>query len=96
MPVKQAKDGRWRYRETVRRPDRTWKRVSGCAPKHVNTKVAAQQALLEHIERILYPDRAPKPKEEAPTLAEFAPTSPIAQEYRRVAEQILTFLEEGR
>jgi chromosome partitioning protein len=27
------------------------------------------------------------------TLAQFAPTSPIAQEYRRVAEQILAFLE---
>lgn len=28
------------------------------------------------------------------TLADFAPTSAIAQEYRRVAEQILTFLED--
>src|SRR6185312_11589674 len=28
------------------------------------------------------------------TLADFAPTSQIAQEYRRAAEQILTFLEE--
>ena len=30
------------------------------------------------------------------TLADFAPTSMIAQEYRRAAEQILTFLEEQR
>ena len=27
------------------------------------------------------------------TLADFAPTAPIAQEYRRTAEQILKFLE---
>ncbi len=30
------------------------------------------------------------------TLADFAPGTPIAQEYRRVAEQILSFLEEAR
>lgn len=30
------------------------------------------------------------------TLAEFAPTAPIAQEYRRIAEQILAFLEDAR
>lgn len=80
MPVYRTGDGRWRYRETVRRSDRTWKRVSGCAPKHVNTKVAAQEALLDHIGRILHPDRAPKPKEEAPTLAEFVPTYMLSVE----------------
>ena len=30
------------------------------------------------------------------TLADFAPTAPIAQEYRRTAEQLLTFLEAQR
>jgi cellulose biosynthesis protein BcsQ len=29
-------------------------------------------------------------------LADFAPTAPIAQEYRRTAEQLLTFLEDQR
>ncbi len=66
MPVKQAKNGRWRYREVVRHPDGTRERVSGTAPKHVNTKVAAQQAMREHVERILHPERTPKRKE-APT-----------------------------
>src|SRR5262249_11973802 len=28
------------------------------------------------------------------TLADFAPTAPVTQEYRRVTEQILTFLED--
>jgi len=45
----------------VQKPDGTRDRISGCAPKHVNTKVAAQQALLEHIERFLHPERVPKP-----------------------------------
>ena len=74
MPVHRSNDGRWRYREVVRKPDGSRERISGTAPRHVNTKVAAQQAMLDHIERILHPERAPKPKEEAPTLAEFAPT----------------------
>ena len=30
------------------------------------------------------------------TLADFAPTAPIAQEYRRTAEQLLAFLEDQR
>jgi len=38
-------------------------RISGTAPKHINTKVAAQQAMREHVERILHPERAPKRKE---------------------------------
>lgn len=64
MPVKQSKkDGRWRYREVVRLPDGTRERISGTAPKHVNTKVAAQQAMRDHVERILHPERTPKRKE---------------------------------
>jgi len=61
MPIRRGSDGRWRYREMVQKPDGTRDRISGCAPKHVNTKVAAQQALLEHIERFLHPERVPKP-----------------------------------
>jgi hypothetical protein len=52
MPIRRGNDGRWRYRETVRKPDGTRERISGCAPKHINTKVAAQEELRLHIERI--------------------------------------------
>jgi len=70
MPIRRGNDGRWRYREMVRRPDGTRERISGCAPKYVNTKVAAQQALLDHIERTLYPERA-RTKKEVPTFKEW-------------------------
>jgi integrase len=55
----------------VKKPDGTRERISGCAPKHVNTKVAAQQALLEHIERFLHPERVPKTSKEVPTFGEW-------------------------
>ncbi|MFN0252823.1 MAG: tyrosine-type recombinase/integrase, partial [Kofleriaceae bacterium] len=70
MPVRRGDDGRWRYREMVQKPDGTRERISGCAPKHINTKTAAQQALLDHIERVLHPERVPQFKE-APTFAEW-------------------------
>lgn len=70
MPIRRESDGRWRYREMLQRPDGTRERISGCAPKHINTKVAAQQAMLEHIERILHPERVPK-KREVMTFAEW-------------------------
>ncbi len=63
MPVRRSNDGRWRYREIVRFPDGTRERISGSAPKHVNTKVGAQQAMLDHIERALHPERVPVRKE---------------------------------
>ena len=44
--------------------------ISGCAPKHINTKPAAQQALLDQIERVLHPERVPQFKE-VPTFAEW-------------------------
>ena len=59
MPIRRGNDGRWRYRETVRKPDGTRERISGCAPKHINTKVAAQEELRLHIERIQHPERVP-------------------------------------
>ena len=70
MPVRRGSDGRWRYREMLRKPDGTRERISGCAPKHINTKAAAQQALLDHIERVLHPERVPKIRE-VPTFAEW-------------------------
>ena len=63
MPVRRTGDGRWIYREFVRKPDGTRVRLEGRAPKYNNTKVAAQQALLDHIERTLHPERVPQPKE---------------------------------
>jgi integrase len=70
MPVRRGSDGRWRYREMVQKPDGTRERISGCAPRHINTKAAAQQALLDHIERALHPERAQQFKE-VPTFAEW-------------------------
>ena len=71
MPLRRDTSGRWRYREMVRTPDGTRERISGTAPRHCNTKVAAQQAMLDHIELVLHPERAPRPKEEVPTFHEW-------------------------
>jgi integrase len=71
MPVRRDKSGRWRYREMVRLPDGTRERISGTAPKRCNTKVAAQQAMLDHIDRLLHPERAPKPRKEVPTFKQW-------------------------
>jgi hypothetical protein len=54
----------------VDKPDGTRERISGSAPTHINTKVAAEQSMLEHIERVLHPDRVPT-KKGAPTFAEW-------------------------
>lgn len=62
MPIRRGSDGRWRYREVVQKPDGTRERISGSAPRHINTKVAAQEELRRHIERILHPERAPMKK----------------------------------
>jgi hypothetical protein len=43
----------------VRKPDGTRERISGCAPRHINTKVAAHEELRQHIERVLHPERVP-------------------------------------
>jgi integrase len=71
MPIRRGSDGRWRYREMAQRPDGMRERISGCAPKHVNTKVAAQQAMLEHIERVLHPERVPTLNREVMTFKEW-------------------------
>ena len=70
MPIRRTPDGRWRYRHVVQYPDRTRERINGSAPSHINTKAAAQQAMLEHIERCLHPERVPTRKE-TPTFKEW-------------------------
>jgi len=71
MPIRRTPDGRWRYRHVVHKPDGTRERISGSAPNHINTKVAAERAMLDHIERVLHPDRVPTRKEHVPTFAEW-------------------------
>jgi len=70
MPVRRTPDGRWRYRHVVHYPDGTRERISGSAPTHINTKAAAEQAMLDHIERCLHPERVPSRKE-CPTFSEW-------------------------
>lgn len=70
MPIRRTKDGRWRYRHVVQKPDGTRERINGSAPTHINTKVAAERAMLDHIERVLHPERVPTRKE-TPTFSEW-------------------------
>jgi integrase len=70
MPVRRSSDGRWRYRHVVHYPDGTRERISGSAPTHINTRAAAEQAMLDHIERCLHPERVPTRKEH-PTFKEW-------------------------
>ena len=62
MPVRRTPDGRWRYRHVVHYPDGTRERITGSAPTHINTKVAAEQSMIEHIDRVLHPERVPSRK----------------------------------
>nr|HEX4318166.1 tyrosine-type recombinase/integrase [Kofleriaceae bacterium] len=70
MPVRRTSNGRWRYRHVVHKPDGTRERISGSAPDYINTKVAAERAMLDHIERVLHPERVPTRKEN-PTFCEW-------------------------
>lgn len=70
MPIRRTPDGRWRYRHVLQYSDRTRERISGSAPTHINTKAAAHQAMLDHIERCLHPERVPTRKE-TPTFKEW-------------------------
>src|SRR5688572_30681699 len=70
MPIRRTNDGRWRYRHVVQKPDGTRERINGSAPTHLNTKVAAERAMLDHIERVLHPERVPTRKE-TPQFAEW-------------------------
>jgi len=70
MPIRRTPDGRWRYRHVVHKPDGTRERISGSAPNHINTKVAAEREMLDHIERVLHPERVPTRKG-TPTFSEW-------------------------
>ncbi len=63
MPVRRSNDGRWRYRHVVHYPDGSRERISGSAPNHINTKAACEQAMHDHIDRCLHPERVPLRKE---------------------------------
>ena len=71
MPVRRGSDGRWRYREVVRAPNGERVRVSGSAPRHDNTRTAAEDALHEHVDRVAHPERHPRQRKEVPTFAEW-------------------------
>lgn len=76
MPVRRER-GRWIYRHTVELPpDKTGrkrtKRIYGAAPRHKNTRVAAEKAMFEEIERYTHPERYAQPEyKEVPTFREF-------------------------
>jgi integrase len=70
MPIRRGSDGRWRYREMIERPDGTSERITGSAPRHDNSKAAAQKALADHIRRVLTPG-APVDEKEVPTFHEW-------------------------
>jgi integrase len=59
MPVRKRKSGRWCYREVVRLPNGTRKRIFGSAPLTNNTKVGAQRALFDAITALRDPKSAP-------------------------------------
>lgn len=71
MPVRRDRLGRWRYREVVRLPDGRSERISGSAPKQHNSRRAAENAMREHIDRLLHPERYPRPRKEVPTFDEW-------------------------
>ncbi|MBA3456414.1 MAG: site-specific integrase [Deltaproteobacteria bacterium] len=54
----------------VHYPNGTRERITGSAPNHINTKAAAEQAMRDHIERALHPERVPTRKE-TPTFKEW-------------------------
>src|ERR1041385_9047498 len=59
MPVfKRDDSGTWSYRETLQKKNGRRVRISGCAPRHHNTKAAGQTELDKHKERVLHPERA--------------------------------------
>lgn len=70
MPVRRDSDGRWRYREWVKRPDGSKVRINGTSPKDNNTKAGAQEALAAAIEEIKRPDRK-RTRKEVPTFEDW-------------------------
>jgi integrase len=72
MAVLRDASGRWRYRKTINLPGGRKERISGTPI--VNTKMAAENAEREHIQRLLSAPSTPPPAppKEVPTFAKFA------------------------
>jgi integrase len=71
MAVVRDSRGRWRYRKTINLPGGRKERISGTPI--LNTKMAAENAEREHIQRLLTsPATPPAPPKEVPTFAKFA------------------------
>jgi integrase len=68
--IRDARDGRWRYRKTIRLPNGRSLRISGTPT--INTKIAAETAEREHIRRALDPSVEEAIKKEVPTFTAFA------------------------
>jgi hypothetical protein len=73
MPVRRECDGRWRYRKIVKLPNGQKVRISGTPT--LNTKLAAEAAERDEINRRISPPAAIEKKKEVPTF-----------QYRRRAE----------
>ena len=69
MPARRERDERWRYRKIIKLPDGSKVRISGTPT--LNTKVAAEAAEREHINRVLSPLPAPIERKEIPTFQKF-------------------------
>ena len=79
MPVRRDERGRWIYRHMVQLPVdgngvRAKRRIYGTAPRHDNTKAAAEREMLEAIDRLLCPERyvvTEPERKEVPTFGAF-------------------------
>ena len=76
MPVRKDSRGRWIFRHVVELPPDSSgkpqkKRIYGTAPRHSNTKVAAQQAMFDAIRQLHSEARTPERKKEVPIFKDF-------------------------
>jgi integrase len=67
MPVRRKSNGTWFYRKQVKLPDGSRVRITGTPMR--NTKLAAEIAEREHIDRTLEEFRNPQVKKEGPTFS---------------------------
>jgi integrase len=88
MPVYRTGDGRWRYRVVVELPNGDKPRVSGCAPRHSNSKDAAARAEREHVARVL--------QQAAKGGGGLAPEPPPVKHVPTVSDFLETYLEVSR
>ena len=73
MAVLRDGRGRWRYRKTLNLPGGRKERI--CGTPTINTKMAAETAEREHIERLLSSPSSPSGRlKEVPTRAVFVPS----------------------